>query len=54
MVTEASHIKNSNINTLTDYSHTITSPKSLYGKGITAFGGSHKYGVAGMSYQHIG
>ena len=38
---------------MTEYSQTLTSPKSQQNIGL-AFGGGNKYGVAGMSYQGIG
>lgn len=38
---------------MTEYSQTLTSPKSQQNIGL-AFGGGSKYGVAGMSYQDIG
>jgi hypothetical protein len=38
---------------MTEYSQTLTSPKSQQNIGL-AFGGGNKYGVAGMSYQDIG
>lgn len=56
MVTQESHIKNSEIKTFTDYSNSFISPKSQYSKptAVLPFGGGlGKYGITGMSYQHI-
>lgn len=55
MVTQESHIKNSEIKTFTDYSNSFISPKSHNSKPMgtsMAFGGP-KYGIAGMSYQNL-
>jgi len=52
MVTQESHIKNSEIKTLTDPSNSFISPKSHHNKNLS-FGGGQKYGITGMSYQHF-
>ena len=52
MVTQESNIQASEIKTFTDYSNSFISPKSQK-THMMPFGGFHKYGVAGMSYQNI-
>jgi hypothetical protein len=55
MITQESHIRNSEIKTFTDFSNSFISPKSQKTRAMqtsTAFGGG-KYGMVSISYQNI-
>lgn len=53
MITQESHIKNSNSKTFTEYTNSFISPKT-HRPTSTLFGSPLlKHGIIGMSYQHI-
>lgn len=52
MATQQSHIKSSQVHTFTEFSNIMTSPKSMNNKGMM-FGGGHKYGLTGLSFQQL-
>lgn len=52
MATQESNINCSQVNTFTGFSNIMTSPKSANNRGM-AFGGGHKYGLTGLSFQQL-
>lgn len=40
------------MHTFTEFSNIMSSPKSMINRGM-AFGGGHKYGLTGLSFQQL-